>query len=274
MVDDIVKLLVERYGDTWTSDEEANWESARALIERAAAHGARFVATPENTNYLGPHEEKARRAEPLDGRTVSRFAELARRLGIHLLLGSFNEKSDETGRCYNTSVFFSPSGEILGSYRKIHLFDVDVPNGVRFTESATCKPGEGTAVVATPLGRFGLSICYDLRFGELYRRLVDGGAEILMIPSAFTLATGKDHWEPLVRARAIETQCWVIAPAQHGKHDDGGLAQTWGHAMIVDPWGIPVAIAADGPGLALAEIDLDRMAKIRQAIPVARHRRL
>ncbi|HEY4594335.1 MAG TPA: carbon-nitrogen hydrolase family protein [Thermoanaerobaculia bacterium] len=259
---------------TSTSEAEANWESARALIERAAAHGARFVATPENTNYLGPHEEKVRRAEPLDGPTCARFAELARRLGIHLLLGSFNERSDEAGRCYNTSVFFSPQGEVLGTYRKIHLFDVDVPNGVRFAESATCKPGEGTAVVATPLGRFGLSICYDLRFGELYRRLVEQGAEILMIPSAFTLATGKDHWEPLIRARAIETQCWVIAPAQHGKHDDGGLTHTWGHAMIVDPWGIPAATASDGPGLALAEIDLDRVARVRQAIPVARHRRL
>jgi predicted amidohydrolase len=274
MLQEIAMFLAAAVQLTSTSDEEGNWESARALIERAASHGARFVATPENTNYLGPHEEKVRRAEPLDGRTISRFAELARRLGIHLLLGSFNERSDEAGRCYNTSVFFSPQGEILGAYRKIHLFDVDVPGGVRFAESATCKPGTEVEVVTTPLGRFGLSICYDLRFGELYRRLVDAGAEILMIPSAFTLATGKDHWEPLVRARAIETQCWVIAPAQHGGHDDGGLSHTWGHAMIVDPWGIPVATAADGPGLALAEIDLDRAAKVRQAIPVARHRRL
>jgi predicted amidohydrolase len=259
---------------TSTSDESANWESAAALIERAAGHGAQLVATPENTNYLGPHAEKVRRAEPLGGPTCRRFAELARRFGIHLLLGSYNEASDEPGRCYNTSVFFGPDGAVLATYRKIHLFDVDVPNGVRFAESATCKPGEGTAVAATPLGRFGLSICYDLRFGELYRRLVDEGAEILTAPSAFTLATGKDHWEPLLRARAIETQCYVVAPAQHGKHDDGGLTHTWGHAMIVDPWGIPVATAADGPGLALAEIDLDRVAAVRQAIPVARHRRL
>jgi len=259
---------------TSTSDAEANWESARSLIERAAGHGARFVATPENTNYLGPHVEKVRRAEPLDGRTGERFSALARRLGIHLLLGSFNERSDEAERCYNTSVFYGPDGSVLATYRKIHLFDVDVPNGPRFLESATCKPGEATAVVETPLARFGLSICYDLRFGELYRKLADQGAEVLMIPSAFTLATGKDHWEPLIRARAIETQCWVIAPAQHGKHDDGGLAHTWGHAMIVDPWGIPVATAPDGPGLALAEIDLDRVARVREAIPVARHRRL
>jgi len=129
-------------------------------------------------------------------------------------------------------------------------------------------------VVATPLARFGLSICYDLRFAELYRKLADGGADVLMIPSAFTLATGKDHWEPLIRARAIENQCYVIAAAQHGKHDDGGLRESWGHAMIVDPWGLPVATASDGPGLALAEIDLARVARIRRSMPVAAHRRL
>jgi predicted amidohydrolase len=294
---------------TSTSDETANWEAARGLIERAAASGARLVATPENTNYLGPHDEKVRRAEPLDGATVGRFAELARRLGIHLLLGSFNERSDEPARCYNTSVLLGPAGEVLASYRKLHLFDVDIPGGVRFAESATCKPGPlgaltastappagaappaaaaapaaetgatdrppaGHVVAATPLGRIGLTICYDLRFGELYRRLADLGADILAVPSAFTLATGKDHWEPLLRARAIENQCYVLAPAQHGRHDDGGLRESYGHAMIVDPWGLPVAVASDGPGLALAEIDLERVAAVRRAVPVRRHRRL
>ena len=259
---------------TSTSDEKANWESAEALIVRAHGYGAQLVATPENTNYLGPHDEKVRRAEPLDGRTPTRFADLARRLKIHLLLGSYNEKSDEPERCYNTSVLFSPQGTILAVYRKIHLFDVDVPGGVRFAESRTCKPGTETKVVETPLARLGLSICYDLRFAELYRRLADDGADVIMIPSAFTLATGKDHWEPLIRARAIETQCYVIAPAQHGRHDDGGLTHTWGHAMIVDPWGLPVATASDGPGLALGEIDLGRIEKVRQAIPVRQHRRL
>jgi len=258
---------------TSTSDEAANWESARTLVERGASLGARFVATPENTNYLGPHEEKVRRSEPLDGATCRRFGDLARRLGIHLLLGSFNERSDEASRCYNTSVLFGPDGAVLATYRKIHLFDVDIPE-VRFAESATCKPGEETAVARTPLGAIGLSICYDLRFGELYRRLAEDGAEILAIPSAFTLVTGKDHWEPLLRARAIETQCYVVAAAQHGKHDDGGLRESWGHAMIVDPWGLPVATASDGPGLAVAEIDLERVARIRRTMPVARHRRL
>ena len=259
---------------TSTSDETANWESAAGLIRRAASYGARFVATPENTNYLGPHDEKVHRAEPLTGATCRRFGELARELRLYLLLGSFNEASDEAARCYNTSVLFGPDGSILATYRKIHLFDVDIPGGVSFAESATCKPGEGTTVVATELARFGLTICYDLRFGELYRRLVEEGAEVIAIPSAFTLNTGKDHWEPLLRARAIESQCYVIAPAQHGRHDDGGLRESWGHAMIVDPWGIPVATASDGPGLALAEIDLDRAARIRRAIPVAQHRRL
>jgi predicted amidohydrolase len=270
------KFLAAAVQLTSTSDEEANWQSAREWIERAAALGARLVGTPENTNYLGPHEEKVRRAEPLEGPTVGRFGELARRLGIHLLLGSFNERSDEPGRCHNTSVMFGPDGAILASYRKIHMFDVDVPGGVRFAESATCKAGEPVPVVVTapPLGRLGLSICYDLRFGELYRQLADLGADILTVPSAFTLATGKDHWAVLLRARAVENQCWVFAPAQHGHHDDGGLRDSYGHAMIVDPWGLPVATASDGPGLALAEIDLERAARVRRAIPVRQHRRL
>jgi predicted amidohydrolase len=258
---------------TSTSDESANWESARDLVSRAAGNGARFVATPENTNYLGPHDEKVRRAEPLDGPTCRRFGDLAKSLGIYLLLGSFNEKSDEAKRCFNTSVFFGPDGAILATYRKIHLFDVDIPE-VRFAESATCKPGDSPEVVKTELGIFGLSICYDLRFPELYRRLAEGGAEIVAIPSAFTQATGKDHWEPLLRARAIENQCYVIAAAQHGKHDDGGLRESWGHAMIVDPWGLPVAVASDGPGLAIAEIDLARQARIRRSMPVFQHRRM
>jgi predicted amidohydrolase len=151
---------------------------------------------------------------------------------------------------------------------------VDVPGGSSFAESATCKPGGQVVVVDTPLARFGLSICYDLRFPELYRRMTDQGAQVLMIPSAFTLATGKDHWEPLMRARAIETQCYVMAPAQHGDHDDAGLKASWGHAMILDPWGLPIATASDGPGIALAEIDLDRVDRVRRAIPVAQNRRL
>lgn len=259
---------------TSTSDSRANWESARELVERAAGHGARFVATPENTNFLGPHEEKVSRAEALDGETCGRFAALARRLEIHLLLGSFNEKSDEPGRCHNTSVLFGPDGGRIALYRKIHLFDVDVSPDARFTESEFVKPGEEAVVADTALARIGMTICYDLRFPELYRRLVEAGAEVLTIPSAFTLTTGKDHWEALMRARAIENQSYVIAPAQQGRHDDGGLRQTYGHSMIVDPWGHVVARCSDGPGVALAEIDLERVKEVRRGMPLAQHRRL
>ncbi len=257
-----------------SSDQERNLSSAESLIERAAAAGARFVATPENTNYLGPHDEKVRRAEALDGPTCSRFAELARRLGIHVLLGSFNEKADEKLRCYNTSVLFGPDGERLALYRKIHLFDVDVSDEVRFRESDTIVPGERISVTPTELGAIGLSVCYDLRFPELYRALVDAGAEIIAVPSAFTLTTGKDHWYPLLRARAIETQCFVLAPAQVGRHDDQGLRHSYGHSLIIDPWGQVIASVSEGEGIALAPIDLTHVTRVRAAIPVSQHRRL
>ena len=256
-----------------TSDQEANWLSSSALIRRAAGLGAQLVATPENTNYLGPHRDKVLRAEPLDGPTCARFAALAKELGIHLLLGSYHERSELPERCYNTSVLFGPDGRRLAVYRKIHLFDVDLPR-VRFLESETCVPGSEVVTASTPFGTLGLSICYDLRFGELYRELVQRGAEIVMVPSAFTLATGRDHWLPLLQARAIEHQCYVIAPAQQGAHDDDGLRESYGHAAILDPWGIPLAVCADGPGLALAEVDVERVRNVRLAMPVSTHRRL
>jgi predicted amidohydrolase len=255
---------------TSTSDREANWAQASDLIRRAASYGARLVATPENTNYLGPPAEKVRLAEPLDGPTCGRFAELAHRLGIYVLLGSFNEASDQPGRCRNTSVLFGPEGTRIAVYRKIHLFDVDVSETVRYRESATIEPGDRPVIAETPLGRLGLSVCFDLRFGNLYRRLVHDGAEILCVPAAFTLTTGRDHWEPLLRARAIECQAYVLAPAQCGRHDDPGLRESFGHAMIVDPWGHVIAMAPDGPGLALAELDLDCVQRVRKAIPMGR----
>jgi predicted amidohydrolase len=259
---------------TSTSDAQANLASAESLIRRAASYGAKLVATPENTNYLGPHEEKVRRAEPLDGPTVSRFASLARELRINLLLGSYNERAADPARCYNTSVLFGPDGARIAVYRKLHLFDVDVGDDVRFRESATVVPGDEVVVGRGDVGAVGMSVCYDLRFPELYRACVDRGATILTVPSAFTATTGKDHWEPLLKARAIEGQCWVLAPGQSGRHDDGGLRQSHGHSMILDPWGCVVAQAADGPGLALAEIDLSKVDSVRRSIPVSRHRRL
>jgi predicted amidohydrolase len=274
MIDNLQMLLSAVVQLNSTSDAEANWQQAEELVRRAAGYRARLVATPENTNFLGPHQAKVERAEGLDGLTCTRFSTLARELEIFLLLGSFNEKSDNPDSCFNTSVLFSPTGERLAVYRKIHLFDVDVSPEVRFKESATVTAGERTVVVETDLGRLGLSICYDLRFAGLYQQLRDEGAEIVTVPSAFTLTTGKDHWQPLLRARAIETQCWVLAPAQIGKHDDAGLRESYGHAMILDPWGHVVAMAADGPGLALTEIDLRRVERVRQAMPVADHRRI
>ncbi len=256
-----------------TAHTEANLQTAERLIRRAAGFGASLVVTPEATNYLGPHPEKVRLAESIDGPTIDGFRSLAAELRIHLVIGSFNERFDDQ-RCYNTSVVITPEGELAGSYRKIHLFDVDVSEDVRFKESDTVKAGDTPAVVQTELGPLGMSICYDLRFPEMYRHLTDAGAKILLVPSAFTLTTGKDHWEPLLRARAIENQCYVIAPGQFGEHGDGGLRHSWGHSMIIDPWGHVVALASDGPSIALAEIDLAHVDRVRRGMPVASHRRL
>ena len=240
-----------------TGDRDANWEQAATLIREASALGARFVCTPENTPFLGPHEEKVNRAESLNGPTCGRFSALARELEIHLLLGSFAELSDEPARCFNTSVLFGPDGHRIAAYRKIHLFDVDVSDELRFQESATVKPGDEVVVAQTDIGRIGLSVCFDLRFAELFGALRGQGAEIITIPSAFTATTGRDHWHVLVRARAIETQSFVVAAAQQGRHDDGGLRESFGHSLIVDPWGEILAEARGGPGIALAQIDLN-----------------
>jgi predicted amidohydrolase len=251
-----------------TSDEESSLGAAESLVRRAAADGAQFVATPENTGFLGPHDEKVRLAQSLDGPVCARFSSLARELSIHLLLGSFNETSDEPGRCFNTSVLFGPNGGRLGAYRKIHLFHVDLSPETRFSESDTTRAGDEVVVVPTELATVGMSICFDLRFSWLYGELRSRGAELITVPSAFTKVTGEAHWHALLRARAIETQSWVLAPAQVGEHDDGGLRESYGHALIVDPWGKIVADAGEGPGLVLAEIDLERVREIREALPM------
>ena len=251
-----------------TRDEEANWQQVESLIRDASAMDARLVCTPENTPFLGPHEEKVRRAESLDGHTCRRFEQLARELGIHLLLGSFAEASDDPDRCYNTSVLFGTDGRRLAAYRKIHLFDVDVSSEVTFQESDTVKPGSTPVVAATGLGMIGLAVCFDLRFAGLFQRLRGKGAELITIPSAFTATTGRDHWHVLVRARAIETQSFVLAAAQQGTHDDDGLRESYGHSLIVDPWGEILAEATGGPGIAMAEIDLERVKRIRRAMPM------
>jgi deaminated glutathione amidase len=258
-----------------TTDVARNLDRAEELIRRAASAGARFVATPENTAYLGAQFHKVELAESLDGPTARRLGALAGELGIHLLVGSLAERNPaDPKRCYNTSILFGPYGKRLGSYRKIHLFDVDVPGGLTIRESDSIQAGEAVVVVPTELGNIGMTICYDLRFPELYRALVDKGADIICVPSAFTATTGKDHWHTLLRARAIETQCWVVAPAQWGVHDQAGKRQSYGHSVVIDPWGIVTADAGHGEGLCFAEIDLERVAAVRRSIPVADHRRV
>ncbi len=254
-----------------TDDVTANLDRAEAWIVRAAGYGAKLVATPENTPFLGPPAAKLAAIAADDSRINRRFAKLARDLRIHVLVGSVAEPIDAT-RCTNTSLLFGPDG-LVAVYRKLHLFDVDIPGGPRFEESAHVVPGEQVVVADTPLGRIGLTICYDVRFPELYAACVAQGAQILTVPSAFTVPTGQAHWHPLLRARAIETQCYLLAPAQEGRHDPSGARQSYGHSLIVDPWGVVLADAADGEGLALAEIDLSRVDAVRRGMPVGEHRR-
>jgi len=263
-----------------TTDVEANLTRLENHCLRAAQYGAKFIATPENSAFLGPQFHKVDLAQSLDGPIVQRMSELARRCNAHLLVGSIAEKrftsegSLDGKRCHNTSLMFSDTGELLSRYRKMHLFDVDIPGGLTIAESDSIAPGDEVVVAQTDLGAVGMSICYDLRFPELYRAQVDAGAQILAIPAAFTLTTGKDHWHALLRARAIETQCWVIAPAQWGTHDREGKRKSYGHSVIIDPWGTIVAEIGEGEGICLAEIDLERIHRVRQSIPVGRHRRL
>ena len=258
-----------------SSDIERNLSTTERLVREAAECGATFIATPEATTYLGPHDKKIKLAEPLDGPTHRRLGRLAQELSITLLVGSVAERCDDS-KAYNTSLMFGPDGEILASYRKMHLFDVDLSasGGVCFKESDTTARGNDLVVVDTSVGRVGLSICFDLRFPEVYRALVDQGAEILTVPSAFTLMTGKDHWHTLLKARAIENQAWVIAPGQWGAHDDKGLRMSYGHSVIIDPWGTVVAECGDGEGFCLAKFDPDRAGRIRSQLPMGANRAL
>ena len=259
-----------------SADLDRNWAQANTLIRQAAATGAQLIATPEATDYLGPHDRKAALAEAVDGPRAQRYANLAAELGVELLVGSVAERGPgpAPSRSYNTSLLFGPDGALRAQYRKIHLFDVDLTDhgGVRFAESERTLRGDHLVVADSVAGRLGLSVCYDLRFPELYRGLVDQGATVIAVPSAFTLMTGKDHWHTLLRARAIECQAYVLAPAQWGPHDDGGLRRSYGHALIADPWGTVLASCGDGPGFCVASVDPARVAQIRREMPLSQHR--
>jgi predicted amidohydrolase len=257
---------------TSTSDVERNLATAEALVDRAAARGATFVGLPENFAYLRSEGERVVEAQTLDGPWVRRMADLARRRGLTLLLGSLPERVDGHTRVHNASVLLGPEGQTLAVYRKIHLFDIDLPGLEHLKESRAVVPGEEVVVAHAPFGPLGLSICYDLRFPELYRELVRRGARVLAVPSAFTERTGKAHWEVLLRARAIENLAFVFAPAQVGTHAPGRASH--GHALIVDPWGDVIAQVADGEGVALAELDFARQDRLRRELPALGHGRL
>ncbi len=250
-------------------DLDANLTRARALAEEAARRGAELIVFPEVFAWRGPRVDEDAAATPIPGRVSEFLCRLALDLAVVIVGGSFLERAAGGGKSYNTSLLIAPDGAVLGRYRKIHLFDVDLPGQVSVRESETRAYGRDVVTVPTTLGTVGLSICYDLRFPELYRRLAASGASILTVPSAFTFYTGAAHWEPLLRARAIENQCYVIAPNQAGKSPHG--FPDYGHSMIVDPWGTVVAHAADGEQVILAELDSERVARVRREMPCQLH---
>jgi len=253
------------------SDKEANLATAERLIDEAAERGARLVGLPEYVSYLGPKDQHEENAESIPGPTTERFAAKARQHGIYLLGGSILERSDTPGKYYNTSTFYNPDGAIQAIYRKIHLFDIDITGNVSANESASILPGERVVTVQMDGHTVGLTICYDLRFPELYRLLALEGAEVLFVPAAFTLFTGKDHWHTLLRARAIENQCYVLAPAQIGPHDPN--AQCYGHALVADPWGTVTADAPNHDGVVITDIDFAYLRQVRTQVPSLANRR-
>jgi predicted amidohydrolase len=253
-----------------TTDVDRNLATAERLVDAAAAAGAGLVVLPEKWSALGPGEVLVRLAEPLDGPIVTAAREWARRLGITLLAGSVGERIEGSERIANTSLLIAPDGEIEATYRKIHMFDVDV-GGVSYRESEHERAGEEVVVASAAGTDLGMTICYDLRFPELFRILALRGARVITVPSAFTATTGRDHWEVLLRARAIEDQLFVVAANQFGTAPPS--FSSWGHSMIVDPWGRVLDVLADGEGHAIADLDLGEVERVRARVPSLASRR-
>lgn len=253
------------------ADKEANVVSALDLIDRAAAAGVRLVVLPEVWAYLGPDDGNRPSAEPIPGPITERLAERARRHGIYVHGGSILEVAAGDPGMYNTAFVIDPNGDLIARYRKVHMFDVDLAGDESYRESATVTPGDEIVVTEIDGLLVGFATCYDLRFPEIFRILALRGAKAIILPAAFTTTTGKDHWEPLIRARAIENQVYMIASAQWGMHPPG----TWcyGRSMIVDPWGTVVATAADGVGVASAVIEPSRVDVVRRQVPSLANRR-
>jgi predicted amidohydrolase len=254
-------------------DVAANEEQVFGLLERAVAEGADLVALPEVWPRQGSAKQIREAAEPVPGPRTERLAEVAARHRMWVHGGSVLERDGE--RVFNTTVLLDRRGELVATYRKIHLFDADPPGAVPSRESEVFTPGDQVVTAETEFGRVGLSICYDVRFPELYRALVVQGATIMFVPAAFRYETGIDHWEPLLRARAIEDQAFVIAAAQWGTWGPPGRERrNFGHSLVADPWGRVLAEAPDGPGVTIAELDLGEVQRTREILPALRHRRL
>lgn len=251
-------------------DAKKNWAEAEKQIRLAARDGAKVIALPEYFAFFTADSDAQRSSgqEIAGGPVYQSLAELARELSVTIHAGSVMESDGD--RRYNTSVVFDCNGSIVAKYRKIHLFDVEVPGGVRYLESSWVSRGSEVVVYEIDGVKIGCAICYDIRFPELFSMLRDKGCDVIVLPAAFTLQTGKDHWEVLLRARAIETQTYIVAPAQVFTNT-GGTKSCWGHAMIVDPWGAVVAQASDRVGFVSAHIDFDYLQSIRRSLPVANH---
>jgi predicted amidohydrolase len=249
-----------------------NLESATRLVREAATAGAQLVMTPENTTLIDPNRTRALAKTPVEDAHpgVPHFSALAKELGIWLLIGSMPVRADDK-RIANRCFLFNPAGGIVARYDKIHMFDVDLPNGETYRESNGVRPGEQAVVASTPWGGLGLTICYDVRFGYLHRALAQAGAVMLSVPAAFTVPTGQAHWHVLLRARAIETGCFLFAPAQTGEHAEG--RRTYGHSLIVSPWGEVLADGGEAPGVIIADIELEQVHKARSMVPALRHDR-
>jgi predicted amidohydrolase len=257
-------------------DKARNLREADRLAREAIAQDSPdLVVFPEHFDWSGGTAAQKVAAGEAQG-TGAAYAmcrALARDHGIHVHTGSFYETAPGGERVFNTSVVFDPQGNEIARYRKIHLFDIHTPDGLRYGESDAVTPGDTTCVVEVAGLKLGLAICYDLRFPELFQRLAAAGADVLVLPAAFTLQTGKDHWEVLLRARAIETQCYVVAAAQTGPVEvDGAVRYTYGHSLVCDPWGHVIAKASDGVGFVSARLDAARIAATRAQIPLASHK--
>jgi predicted amidohydrolase len=253
-------------------EPEENVERATVLVRRAANEGASYIQLPEYFNYRGPTSRYPSVAESIPGATTVRFAALARELGITLHVGSLFERAPALEKSFNTSVVIAPSGDIVATYRKVHLFDVNVPGGIEHQESKNIAPGDRLVVTDVEGFSLGMSVCFDVRFPELYRSLCLKGATVLAVPSSFAVATGRVHWATLLRARAIENEAYVIAAAQAGTTSEG--VSSYGHSMIIDPWGEVLGESSiDGEDVLHAVIDLDEVARRRAQIAVFELRR-